>query len=423
MQLNQEKVIEKFIQMMHVRDRFHESQIPEDVKACIIAKTPAFVGFSIRGRLWALATDLQQPKTCKTCGMQTKFVSGNRKWQFNDFCSTACRNKFCPVDVPFVSLLELGNQLKDWPSQQLRTLPLRNPLLYGALVGATQFCAPTNKSNDKLGVTIMQRVWHAINNRVDTPCCVECGNTTKWDPKYVTYCRYCCPECANSSWEQTVRKSKTMTKEVRDKLANKEWFYDQHITQKKSFQQIRAENGVAIAYTMSYWAKKHNIKNQQYSMSSHQRILVEWLENQGIQMLVNNRQIITPQELDIVLPEYLIAIEYGSDYYHSMGDIPHLKRITTNYHLNKWKKCRTAGFTLLTLFDVTDDIEQCKRQIVLAITKTDVPENKGNLRYYHSSHESTRNILPPKIINTRTIAVVGKSDRVELNLYDCGTAA
>jgi hypothetical protein len=213
-----------------------------------------------------------------------------------------------------------------------------------------------------------------------------------------------------------------MTKAMRDCLSNKDWFYDQHITQQKSFQQMRAENNIAVAYTMSYWAKKHGIQNQRYALSSQQRILVEWLEQQGVEVLVNNRQVIKPRELDIVLPTYNIAIEYGSYYFHSVGDLPHLRRMTPTYHLNKWKSCANNGFTLLTLFDATDTLDQCKKQIMIAINKENVDTNKGNLRYYHSSHSTVAKILPPKIIQTRDIAVVGRDDRVVLELYDCGTA-
>lgn len=420
------RTLTDYIELIRTNQRVNTTTLREEIKNQIDAVvSPAFAAHSYREKLLAIVENRDTLPTCKTCGKATAFTNSSTKDgqinRFNEFCNTTCRNRYCPVEIA-LSEADLRINLADLSSQQLRTLPLRDPQLYGALVKATNYCVPTNKSNDKLGVTIMQRVWHVMHPDVKIPLCVECSMPTKWDPKTAQYCRYCGPNCSSSSWTQSEKKSRTMTKEVRDCLSNKDWFYDQHIVQQKSFQQIRAENNIAVAYTMSYWAKKHGIQNQQYSLSFQQRILVEWLEQQGIEVLVNNRQIIKPRELDIVLPAHNIAIEYGSYYFHSVGDLPHLKRITPNYHLNKWKSCAAVGFTLLTLFDATDTLDQCKKQIMVAINKEDTPMNKGNLRYYHSSHSDAVKILPPKIIQTRDIAVVGKDDRVVLELYDCGTA-
>lgn len=61
------------------------------------------------------------------------------------------------------------------------------------------------------------------------------------------------------------------------------------------------------------------------------------------EVICNDRQIIQPLELDIVIPKYKIAIECNGIYWHSSNHIP------PNYHLNKTIECRKAGYSLYHL--------------------------------------------------------------------------
>lgn len=59
-----------------------------------------------------------------------------------------------------------------------------------------------------------------------------------------------------------------------------------------------------------------------------------------------NRKIISPLELDIVIPEKKFAIEYCGIYWHSDS----VKKDTT-YHLNKLDRCQELGYRLITIFE------------------------------------------------------------------------
>lgn len=69
-----------------------------------------------------------------------------------------------------------------------------------------------------------------------------------------------------------------------------------------------------------------------------------------------DRNIISPLELDIVIPSKNIAIEYCGLYWHS--DKMNKKR---NYHIDKLNKCADSGYTLITIFE---DEWLVKRDIV-----------------------------------------------------------
>jgi len=60
----------------------------------------------------------------------------------------------------------------------------------------------------------------------------------------------------------------------------------------------------------------------------------------------NDKSIIFPLELDIVIPSKKVAIEYCGLYWHS-----ELLGKTKNYHLNKLNKAKEQGYRLITIFE------------------------------------------------------------------------
>ena len=94
----------------------------------------------------------------------------------------------------------------------------------------------------------------------------------------------------------------------------------------------------------------HVLKYDCYKCSSGssraEKKVLEFLKNhyQGA-ILENDRTIIAPLELDIVLPELKIAIEYCGLYWHS--NIWKDK----SYHLDKLKACNEMGYRLITIFE------------------------------------------------------------------------
>jgi len=63
-------------------------------------------------------------------------------------------------------------------------------------------------------------------------------------------------------------------------------------------------------------------------------------------LLRNNRTLISPNELDIVIPGKKLAIEYCGLYWHS--EKAGKKR---KYHYNKLMSCKKAGYRLITIFE------------------------------------------------------------------------
>jgi hypothetical protein len=130
-------------------------------------------------------------------------------------------------------------------------------------------------------------------------------------------------------------------------LNDRNWLIVQNRDNKKTLLTLADELGVSIA-TMSVYFKKHCIIPIYYTtISSHEQSLLSFLLSLDINVINQDRNIIKPKELDIVLPDFKIAIEFCGLYWHS--DIH--PRITKHYHLNKLQQCLIAGYKLITIFE------------------------------------------------------------------------
>jgi len=80
--------------------------------------------------------------------------------------------------------------------------------------------------------------------------------------------------------------------------------------------------------------------------SNEENEIFNFLLSTGIEVEQRNRTLIYPSELDIVSHDKKIAIEYCGIYWHS--ELSHNK--TSQYHLDKLKKCQEHGYKLITIF-------------------------------------------------------------------------
>jgi hypothetical protein len=80
--------------------------------------------------------------------------------------------------------------------------------------------------------------------------------------------------------------------------------------------------------------------------STFEQEIVFFLKELGVTNIITNTRTLIGKELDIVLPDYNLAIEYNGIYWHH-DQIPH---ITKTYHYDKFKLCEDAGITLFTVF-------------------------------------------------------------------------
>lgn len=150
-----------------------------------------------------------------------------------------------------------------------------------------------------------------------------------------------------------------VSKESLSKLSDKEWMHNQHITLKKTAVKISEELSVGIT-TATNWLHRHNIDIQIYRSSQTERDVVEAIRmiDPTILIKTNDRTAISPNELDILLPDYCIAIEIDGTYWHG-----ETKGKDRRYHLDKTHLCELAGIRLI---HITDSEWYTNRDIVIS---------------------------------------------------------
>lgn len=80
-------------------------------------------------------------------------------------------------------------------------------------------------------------------------------------------------------------------------------------------------------------------------VSKEEKEIRSFLDELGIEYIVNEHKIIKGKEIDIYCPKQKVAIEFNGNYWHS--DLQKDK----NYHFNKSKECERQGIRLIHIFE------------------------------------------------------------------------
>jgi hypothetical protein len=95
------------------------------------------------------------------------------------------------------------------------------------------------------------------------------------------------------------------------------------------------------------FCEKCNPKQKHFVSSEEQEVFDYITKDLNIlNVKQSDRSLINPYEIDILLPDYNIAIEYCGLYWHSEGSANKDK----NYHFNKMKLVNEKGYRLITIF-------------------------------------------------------------------------
>ena len=101
--------------------------------------------------------------------------------------------------------------------------------------------------------------------------------------------------------------------------------------------------------------------------SGHSEI-VSYLNELGISnIILNDRKLISPYEIDIYLPDYKLGIEFNGIYWHS-----ELMKPDSEYHYNKNKMCSDSDINLIQIWE---DDWNYKSDIIKSIIRNKVKKN------------------------------------------------
>lgn len=110
-------------------------------------------------------------------------------------------------------------------------------------------------------------------------------------------------------------------------------------------QQIKLQKKQTCLQRYDYITPLINIKYIKYSKK--QKEVLQFIKSfyNGV-IIQNDKAIIKPYQLDIVLPQLRLAIEFNGSYWHSIQNT-HDK----NYHLNKILKCNEQNYRVVNIWE------------------------------------------------------------------------
>jgi len=171
-------------------------------------------------------------------------------------------------------------------------------------------------------------------------------------------------------------------------------------------------NGHDYYVSWSNW-QQHNSrcpKCKDWGTSSQESTLLEFVRDLCGCIIEHDRILISPYELDIVIPDKKIAIEYCGLYWHSQ-----LAGKNQNYHLNKLTSCESRGYRLMTIFE---DELVFNRDIVFSRLKNIF--NYGDSKIIYARNCIVKEITTEEAINfcnTNHIQGYGSGTNIKLGAF------
>ena len=156
--------------------------------------------------------------------------------------------------------------------------------------------------------------------------------------------------------------------EVLRKINDKSWLENQHLVLQKSCFQIGQELNLCPS-TIVKRLHRFEIEVKNFFQSQFE---IEIKKHIG-DCFHNIRNIISPYELDIYLPDYKLAIEFDGLYWHSSYDKESDKKLKS-YHLMKTKMCEEQNIQLLHIFE-NEWLDEKKQDIWKSIINSKLGKN------------------------------------------------
>lgn len=146
---------------------------------------------------------------------------------------------------------------------------------------------------------------------------------------------------------------------VYELLNDKSYLYKRHVEDKIPLYVLANEMEVDPTTVTNYFSK-HGIQARNHGESYKEQQLAKFIESLGVDYYTRDTKIIKPYELDIVIPDHKIAVEFCGLYYHCE------KFIDKNYHLKKLNMAENSGYRLITIFEDEWDYNQDKVELYIS---------------------------------------------------------
>ena len=288
-------------------------------------------------RILAFLNGQTELAKCVICG---SVMQPNSRGKQKQFCSNKCVNNHEPCRIKFRKTMQEkygGEYSGNSPLIQDKTRET-NLERYGV-----EWAVASEPTRNKIKKSFDERYGghpmrsHAVRERVKKTNLERYG--VKW--------AIASEEVQKKIQESIMANEAKLSRDIYSKLNDPLFMTDCYSNRGLSSEEMAVQLGVSKVTVLRYLHKHHIELRVSSNMSYMEVTISSYLSKYG-DIVSSARNIISPYELDIYLPEYRLAIEYNGAYWHSLKD--------KFYHLNKTILCREKNIQLFHIFE-DDDIK------------------------------------------------------------------
>lgn len=148
----------------------------------------------------------------------------------------------------------------------------------------------------------------------------------------------------NAKYDRDSNLQLCLDKNTIEKLENQNWLVNEYTTKEKSASQIAHEINCNYKTVLTYLRKYNTSIRKSVSSSRFEDYLKEFLEDNGVtQIISNDRTVLEGREIDLLMPNINLGIEFNGIYFHSSKD--------KFYHQQKTLDAKKKNIDLIHITD------------------------------------------------------------------------
>lgn len=154
-----------------------------------------------------------------------------------------------------------------------------------------------------------------------------------------------CKKCANAKHSISVEQYKKRLSESCNSLGVQYSIVDEtYVAQRHPVDVTCPEHGLFTVSSARLLLGR--VSCPKCTTTTGQQKIISWLDKHGIEYLVNDYTLLLKQQVDILIPQAKLALEFNGIYWHST-----LKRPNRRYHLEKTLACEAQGYDLIHIWE------------------------------------------------------------------------
>lgn len=286
-------------------------------------------------RLFHIVNNMDGPASCLMCKRASSSLKWHPKYGYTKYCCIECKRK----GTVSTNLQIYGHRSPSGSSTVKQSVVKTNQLRYGKnfaeerLERSRKTCLSKYGSENPWGnKQIREKISYTMMERygVENISSLESTSTKR-----------------EQTWKEKYGKSHPNQRHLADEtlvvINDIEWIREQLKT--RSVNEISKSLGVATT-TLYKKIIEFNIELPKTFSSEGERELSTWITTLTDDVVLTRNKTIFGTEIDIVIPNHQVAIEFNGNYWHS-----EINGKTKTYHIQKTQKCTQKNVSLLHIFE------------------------------------------------------------------------